>query len=99
VPLENPGAPGLPVDGGVDKVFNLTFTLQRGDKAANTELMWKVNGKAYSPPHVPTLLKVLSGSGTTDADFVADDGFVIKHGEVVEINLLGLNFPHPFHLQ
>ena len=99
VPLENPGAPGLPVNGGVDKVFNLAFTLQGGNMAANTGVMWKVNGRAYSPPSVPTLLKILSGSGTTDADFVDDDGFVITNGEVVEINISGVDNPHPFHLQ
>jgi iron transport multicopper oxidase len=99
VPLENPGAPGLPVNGGVDKVFNLAFTLQGGNMAANTGVMWKVNGRAYSSPSVPTLLTILSGTGTTDADFVNDDGFVIANGDTVEINISGVQNPHPFHLQ
>lgn len=97
-PLDNPGAPGLPVKGGVDKVFNLAFTLQGGNLAANTGVIWKVNGKAYSPPSVPTLLKILSGTGTTDADFADDDGFVINSGDVVEVNISGVQNPHPFHL-
>jgi hypothetical protein len=40
VPLENPGAPGLPVNGGVDTVFNLAFAVRTGNIAANTPLSW-----------------------------------------------------------
>jgi iron transport multicopper oxidase len=99
VPLENPGAPGLPVIGGADKVFNLAFTLTGGNVAANTPLMWKINGVSYKPPSVPTLLKVLSGANN-DADFdPTENSFVIRSGEVVEINISGVNNPHPFHLQ
>lgn len=98
VPLENPGAPGLPVNGGADKVFNLAFTLQGGNVAANTGVMWKVNGRAYQPPSVPTLLKVLSGASTNDDFDASENSFVIASGDVVEINISGVNNPHPFHL-
>ena len=99
VPLENPGAPGLPINGGADKIFNLVFTVQGGNTVANTGVMWKVNGRAYKPPSVPTLLKVLSGANSDDDFDATENTFVIASGEVVEINISGVVHPHPFHLQ
>lgn len=96
-PLENPGAPGLPVDGGVDRVFNLAFTLTAGD-GANNGVAWKINGKQYKTPSVPTLLKILSGA-TNEGDFdPTENALVIRAGETVEINISGVVHPHPFHL-
>jgi hypothetical protein len=40
VPLDNPGAPGQPVNGGADVVFNLAFTVTGGNAAANTGVSW-----------------------------------------------------------
>ena len=97
VPLENPGAPGLPYNGGVDRMFNLAFTLTSGD-GVSTGLAWKINGKQYQSPSVPTLLKILSGA-TNDGDFdPTENALVIRSGETVEINITGINNPHPFHL-
>jgi iron transport multicopper oxidase len=61
--------------------------------------MWKVNGQKFDPPSVPTLLKVLSGANS-DSDFSpSENSFVIGANEVVEVNISGVNNPHPFHLQ
>lgn len=61
--------------------------------------MWKVNGRSYKPPSLPTLLKVLSGANTDDDFDASENSFVIGSGEVVEINISGVVNPHPFHLQ
>ncbi|KAG8783111.1 hypothetical protein FRC16_002475, partial [Serendipita sp. 398] len=98
VPLENPGAPGLPYSGGADRVFNLAFSVTGGSLATNQKVSWKVNGKSFSPPSLPTLLKVLGGA-SQESDFdSSENAFVIKNGEVVEINITGVVHPHPFHL-
>jgi iron transport multicopper oxidase len=48
VPLENPGAPGLPVNGGADVVFNLAFSVTGGNAAANTGVSWVSQFKLLS---------------------------------------------------
>ncbi|ELU41289.1 laccase, multicopper oxidase, benzenediol:oxygen oxidorectuctase [Rhizoctonia solani AG-1 IA] len=59
VPLIQPGAPGGSRD--ADVVVPLVFGLNFGTG------MWTINNISYSPPDVPTLLKILSDKGHVDA--------------------------------
>uniref|UniRef100_A0A0W0EWH1 Laccase n=1 Tax=Moniliophthora roreri TaxID=221103 RepID=A0A0W0EWH1_MONRR len=54
VPLENPGAPGDPVVGGVDYALHLNF-------AFTSTATFTVNDATLVPPTVPVLLQILSG--------------------------------------
>ncbi|KAI3612921.1 laccase [Moniliophthora roreri] len=59
VPLENPGAPGDPVVGGVDYALHLNF-------AFTSTATFTVNDATLVPPTVPVLLQILSGAQTAD---------------------------------
>ncbi|KAI3603908.1 laccase [Moniliophthora roreri] len=59
VPLENPGAPGDPVVGGVDYALHLDF-------AFTSAATFTVNDATFVPPTVPVLLQILSGAQTAD---------------------------------
>lgn len=95
VPLDNAPAPGQPYLGGADKVFTLNFTASADPTRG---FGFQINGIRYTPPDVPTLLKILSGA-RNDSDFnTSEDTHVINKGDVVEININGPP-NHPFHLQ
>ncbi|KAJ7324013.1 Cupredoxin [Mycena albidolilacea] len=76
--------------------FNLTFvTFMPVNKT-----VWEINGVAYVPPLVPTLVKILDGA-SADADFnETENTFVFPANKVIQVT-----FPpnpddelHPFHL-
>ncbi|KAH8093244.1 laccase 1 [Cristinia sonorae] len=93
-PLENPGAPGQPVPGGVDKAFNLLFAF---NGAAGE---FTINGATFVPPTVPVLLQILSGAQTAQDLLPTGSVFPIPGNSVIEISMPGgvLGGPHPFHL-
>ncbi|KAJ7866987.1 laccase 17, partial [Mycena olivaceomarginata] len=85
--LINPGAPGgsAPADHVIDLDFGTT---------------WEINGIVYTPPDLPTLLKIMNGA-TTASDFnVSEHTFILTQNEVVELRVHGSNhgITHPFHL-
>lgn len=95
VPLTDVAAPGEPVAGGVDKVFNLTFTVATDNVTGHG---WRVNGVQYIPPTTPTLLKILSGANNSSDFGTNENTLIIDRGDTVEINLTGPP-NHPWHLQ
>ncbi|CAE6432215.1 unnamed protein product [Rhizoctonia solani] len=96
VPLESPGACGSAPYEKVH-VYNLTFGL--GPAAGK----WNINGVTYTPPKIPTLLKILADKdGVTQSDFSTSEHTVIlPKNECIEFNIKGnsgLNITHPIHL-
>ncbi|CAE6338379.1 unnamed protein product [Rhizoctonia solani] len=63
---------------------------------------WQINNISYSPPDVPTLLKILTDKDkVTAADFVQDEHtYILPKGKVVELHIKGqaLGIVHPIHL-
>ncbi|KAJ7062808.1 laccase [Mycena amicta] len=91
ITLVNPGAPGG--DAPADHVIDLKF-----NSAGNG--VWEINGISYTPPDLPTLLKIVNGA-TLVSDFnVSEHTFVLKDQEVVELHIHGSDhgITHPFHL-
>ena len=77
-PLENPGAPGEPVSGGVDYALNLNLAFVRCSLRLSdydqfhfffqtSSLTFTINGATFTPPTVPVLLQILSGAQTADS--------------------------------
>nr|ACZ58369.1 laccase [Cerrena sp. WR1] len=91
-PLVPTPVPGTPQPGGVDVVQNLVLGFSGGK--------FTINGVAFSPPTVPVLLQILSG--TTTAQDLLPTGSIIELplGKTVELTLAAgvLGGPHPFHL-
>ncbi|KAJ7253432.1 laccase 17 [Mycena rebaudengoi] len=89
--LINPGAPGGSAP--ADHVIDLNF-----GTAGNGE--WEINGIVYTPPTLPTLLKIINGA-TTASDFTTPEHtFILAPNEVVELRIHGSanGITHPFHL-
>ncbi|KAJ7018209.1 laccase [Mycena alexandri] len=89
--LINPGAPGGSAP--ADHVIDLDF-----DAAGNG--IWEINGVVYTPPDLPTLLKIINGA-TVASDFnVSEHTFILTPNEVVELRIHGADhgITHPFHL-
>ncbi|KAJ7499908.1 laccase [Mycena latifolia] len=89
--LVDPGAPGG--DAPADHVIDLQFD------AAGPGI-WEINGIVYTPPTLPTLLKIINGA-TVSSDFnTSEHTFVLVKDEVVELNIHGSDhgIVHPFHL-
>ena len=57
-PLKNPGAPGLPQQGGADVNINLAIDLTLDP------FQFTMNGAPFIPPSLPVLLQVMSGART-----------------------------------
>ncbi|KAF9022011.1 laccase [Hymenopellis radicata] len=93
VPLENPGAPGNPVAGGVDAAINLAFAFT----SAGT---FTVNGAHFTPPSVPVLLQILSGASTAGELLPEGSVFPLPLDSTIEISMPGgvVGGGHPFHL-
>nr|QMP96872.1 laccase 7 precursor [Cerrena sp.] len=91
-PLVPIPVPGKPYPGGVDVVKNLVFNFTDG--------RYTINNATFTPPSVPVLLQILSG--TTSAQGLLPSGDVIELplGKTVEITLAAgvIGGPHPFHL-
>ncbi|KAJ6564493.1 laccase 16 [Mycena capillaripes] len=74
--LINPGAPGG--SGPADKTFDLKF-----------DAIWEINGIVYTPPDLPTLLKIINGA-TVASDFnVSEHTLILSPNEVVEVHIHG----------
>ncbi|KAJ7624791.1 laccase subfamily 2 [Roridomyces roridus] len=76
--------------------FTLTFTTFMPDK----ETVWLLNDTQYTPPKVPTLIKILDGANSS-ADFAqSENTFIFPANKTVEINFLPdpTDELHPFHL-
>ncbi|KAJ7663168.1 laccase [Mycena polygramma] len=89
--LVNPGAPGG--DAPADHVLDLKFN-------AAGPGVWEINGIVYTPPTLPTMLKIFNGA-TVASDFnVSEHTFILNDNEVVELNIHGADhgITHPFHL-
>ncbi|KAJ7451413.1 laccase 17 [Mycena latifolia] len=89
--LVDPGAPGG--DAPADHRLNLTF-------ASPGDGVWAINGEVYTPPTLPTLLKIINGA-TVASDFnTSEHTFILQLNEVVELEIHGsdLGITHPFHL-
>ncbi|KAM6504130.1 laccase 1 [Amanita muscaria] len=75
-PLHNPGAPGKPVQGGVDVNLNLNFQFN-----STVPGRFIVNGVTFRPPSVPALLQILSGARTAQE--------LLPPNKVVELSMNG----------
>ncbi|KAJ6550230.1 laccase 16 [Mycena capillaripes] len=95
--LVNPGAPGG--DAPADHVITLDFNAVSGNLYI-TCTIWEINGIVYTPPTLPTLLKIFNGA-TVATDFnVSEHTFILNQNEVVELQIHGADhgITHPFHL-
>jgi len=89
--LVNPGAPGGDVP--PDQQFNLTFNMAAPG-------VWEINGIVYTPPELPTLLKIINGA-TVSSDFnISEHTFILEENNIIELNIHGSDHGiiHPFHL-
>ncbi|THH08552.1 hypothetical protein EW145_g2616, partial [Phellinidium pouzarii] len=92
MPLINPGAPGLPIPGGVDLAINLVIARNQ------TSSMHTINGVTWSSPSVPILLQILSGK-TNPADLLPSGSiYALPGNSTIEISFPSDGFPHPMHL-
>ncbi|KAF8895919.1 laccase lcc5 [Mucidula mucida] len=95
VPLENPGAPGEAVVGGVDLAINLAFGFDL------TTFQFTINGASYASPTVPVLLQILSGAQDATDLLPGGSVFSLPANSVIELSMPSLGVaggPHPFHL-
>ncbi|KAH8826494.1 laccase [Flagelloscypha sp. PMI_526] len=97
IPLENPGAPGTHTRGSADVVHTLTMAF------VGAQRTFTIDGASFTPPTIPVLTQILSGSLTAQQLLPAGSFIEINQGDIVEINLPVANVarvggPHPFHL-
>ncbi|KAK0444082.1 laccase [Armillaria borealis] len=93
VPLENPGAPGMPEVGGVDYALNLAFAFT----SAGT---FTVNGAQFTAPSTPVLLQILSGAKSAGDLLPSGSAFPLPSNSTIELSMPGgvVGGGHPFHL-
>ncbi|KAJ7124460.1 laccase 17 [Mycena epipterygia] len=86
--LVDPGAPNGA--NPADHIIDLKF-----------DTVWEINGIVYTPPTLPTLLKIINGATVTSDFNISEHTFVLKKDEVVQLNIHGSDhgIKHPFHLQ
>ncbi|KAJ8096420.1 laccase, multicopper oxidase, benzenediol:oxygen oxidorectuctase [Marasmius tenuissimus] len=92
-PLENPGAPGEPVPGGVDHAINLDFS------TSSNEFM--INDVKFESPSLPVLLQVLSGAFRPDELLPKGSVYPLPSNATIEITMTGAGkkgWEHPMHL-
>jgi iron transport multicopper oxidase len=82
-PLSNPGAPGSPLQGGVDVPINLAIAF------SITTLKFTVNGATFAPPNVPALLQIVSGARTAQELLPAGGVYVLPPNKVIELSIPG----------
>ncbi|KAI0792234.1 laccase [Abortiporus biennis] len=94
VPLQNPGAPGSPVSGGVDKAINLAVAFD------GANLDFTVNGETFVPPTVPVLLQIMSGASSAQSLLPSGLVYEVPGNAVVELSIPGgvVGGGHPLHL-
>ncbi|KAL1750107.1 laccase [Schizophyllum commune] len=93
-PLKNPGAPGLPQQGGADVNINLAIDLTLDP------FQFTMNGAPFIPPSLPVLLQVMSGARTAQELLPEGSVYTLPPNQTVEISIPGgsAGAPHPFHL-
>ncbi|KAK0225280.1 laccase lcc5 [Armillaria fumosa] len=89
VPLENPGAPGFPGQGGVDYSLTLSYV----DR-------FTVNGASFHSPPIPVLLQILSGAQSADKLLPAGSVYALPPNSIIELSVPGFSVghAHAFHL-
>nr|QMP96878.1 laccase D precursor [Cerrena sp.] len=92
-PLVYTPVPGQPFPGGADIVKNLALGFNAG--------RFTINGASFTPPTVPVLLQILSGTHNAQDLLPAGSVIELEQNKVVEIVLPAagaVGGPHPFHL-
>ncbi|KAI0312942.1 laccase [Amylostereum chailletii] len=91
-PLETTAVPGTAGVGEAD--INLTFNLDFSNA------LFTINDVSFTPPSVPVLLQVLSGSTTAASLLPNGSVYTLESNKVVEVTIPGgtAGAPHPFHL-
>jgi iron transport multicopper oxidase len=82
-PLINPRAPGQPYPGGADVLFDLNINIT--DQGRFT-----INNVSFTPPSVPVLLQILSGSTQASQLLPKGSVFPLPPNKVVEISIPAL---------
>ena len=80
-PLEEIGAPGVPIQGAADVNLNLNITF------SGSPLEFLVNGATFQPPSVPVLLQILSGAKTAQELLPSGSIFTLPPNKVIEISM------------
>ncbi|PAV23691.1 laccase [Pyrrhoderma noxium] len=89
-PLENPGAPGEAVSGGVDYALNFDIGINL------TSGLHMVNDVVYQSPSVPVLLQILNGASASDL-LPSGSVYTLPGNSSIEISFSS-GFAHPMHL-
>jgi hypothetical protein len=79
-PLTNAAAPGRPYPGGADVLFDLNIGL-------SPEGLFTINDVSFSPPSVPVLLQILSGSRQASELLPKGSVFPLPPNKVVEVSI------------
>ncbi|KAG6917345.1 hypothetical protein DXG01_002916 [Tephrocybe rancida] len=92
--LTNPAAPGLPKPGGADVNLNIVVTVN------STSSKYEMNGATFTPPTVPVLLQILSGTKSAQDLLPKGSVYALPPNKVIEISIPGtsedLDGPHTF---
>ncbi|OBZ71590.1 Laccase-2 [Grifola frondosa] len=90
--LVNPGVPGKHFPGGVDLAINLEFSFNGTD--------FFVNNATFTPPSVPVLLQILSGTHRAQDLLPAGSVYSLPRNSSIEISMPGgvVDGGHPLHL-
>ena len=80
-PLENPGAPGEPYQGGADVVLNLELGL---DEVTDK---FTINNASFLPPSVPVLLQILKGKRRAQELLPSGSVYVLPPNKVIELSI------------
>jgi iron transport multicopper oxidase len=93
-PLVNAAAPGTPTLGDADVTLNFAIGFNF------SSFQFNINGATFSPPTVPVLLQILSGTETAQDLLPSGSVYVLPPNSVIEISIPGgaVGAPHPFHL-
>ncbi|KAG6917344.1 hypothetical protein DXG01_002915 [Tephrocybe rancida] len=93
-PLIKPAAPGLARPGGADVNLNIVTTVNF------TSSKYEMNGASFTPPSVPVLLQILSGTKSAQDLLPKGSVYELPPNKVIEISLPGtaenLGGPHAF---
>jgi iron transport multicopper oxidase len=82
-PLVNPGAPGLPEQGGADVVLNLNIVFNLGN------FTFTINGAEFIPPTAPVLLQILSGARSAQDLLPSGSVYTLPRNKVIEVSIPG----------
>ena len=80
-PLENPGAPREPYQGGTDVVLSLELGLD------DVTDKFTINNASFLPPSVPVVLQILSGKRRADELLPSGSVYVLPPKKVIELSI------------